>query len=86
MKESQIGIPVQPQGVIVTVTTDYANRVEEVAADLEKSGLKVRDVLANVGTISGDVSNASVIPNLEKVAGVRRVIRSFMKPTPWSPR
>ena len=88
MKESLIGIMTQPQAVIVTIASDYVDRIDEVAVDLAANGLKVRDVMKSVGAINGDIVQGTSWAKLEKVAGVQKITRSMMakRHTEWSPR
>jgi hypothetical protein len=60
-------------GVTVLVADDRLDAIDEVAAALERAGLRLGDVLPAAGAITGSVDDLELLPALEAVEGVAAV-------------
>ena len=67
------------KSVIVTITDEAMDRIEEVAGKLKSKGLLIDRVLPRVGTISGKAKNPNA---LEKVRGVMSVEEEYTSELP----
>ena len=65
-------MPKKTKSIIVTVTDDALNKIDDVAAQLTAKGMKVDKVMAAVGVISGSVASTKM-SDLKKVKGVMSV-------------
>ncbi|MGK7886320.1 MAG: hypothetical protein AB4057_17065 [Crocosphaera sp.] len=59
----------QSNAVIVTISDQYLENIQAVAAELESAGMKVEKVLKTVGIITGSMPS-STINTLSNVKGV----------------
>ena len=77
----------QPVEVCVLVTGAHLAAIEAVAADLERTGLRVSDVMGTVGVITGITDDTSRFAAFEALDGVEsvEVARTFQLPPPDSP-
>ncbi len=70
-------------GVEIVVSVDDRNlgRLDEIAAALERMGMKVEHRMPSLGTISG-VADAATVEEIRAVAGVEavEVARTFQLP------
>jgi hypothetical protein len=60
-------------GVTVLVADDRLDAIDEVAAALERAGLRLGDVLPAAGAITGSVDDLELLPELSAVEGVAAV-------------
>ncbi len=77
----------QPIEVSVLVDGEHLAAIEAVAAELERTGLRISAVMRAVGVITGttdDTSRCSAFEALEGVESVE-VARTFQLPPPDSP-
>lgn len=65
-------MPKNTKPIIVTVTDDALNKIDDVAAQLTAKGMKVDKVMSAVGVISGSVASTKM-SDLKKVKGVMSV-------------
>ncbi len=74
------------KSVIVTVSDDAMNNMDNVAKQLENNGMKVKRVLQSTGVITGSCSTGK-IADLQKVSGVMSVEEEIIAhlPPPDSP-
>jgi precorrin-6B methylase 2 len=57
-------------GVTVLVDDDHRGAIEEVAAALERAGLRVGEVLPSVGAITGSIEEPAALACVEGVAAI----------------
>lgn len=71
--------------IVVSVDDENLGRLDEIAAALERVGVKVEHRMPSLGTISG-IADAAVIEGIRAVAGVEavEVARTFELPPPDS--
>jgi hypothetical protein len=71
--------------VLVSVADDYMGRIHDVSKGLKTAGLKVDQVMEEIGTITGSASR-SKLAALQRVEGVAAVeqSRSVQLPPPES--
>ena len=71
------------QDVIISVDDQNIGRTRDVAEQLRKAGLEVKDIMEATGTITGTAS-AAKMSALSAVAGVAAVeqARSYQLPSP----
>jgi hypothetical protein len=60
-------------GVTVLVADDRLDAIDEVAAALQRAGLRLGDVLPAAGAITGSVDDLELLPELSAVEGVAAV-------------
>lgn len=74
------------KSIIVTVTDDALNKIDELAERLKAKGMKVDQVLPATGVITGSAASTKM-PTLEKVDGVMSVEEelTIQLPSPDSP-
>jgi hypothetical protein len=79
-------LPKKTKSIIVTVTDDALNKIDELAEQLKTKGMKVDQVLPATGVITGSAASTKV-PTLEKVDGVMSVEEelTIQLPPPDSP-
>jgi hypothetical protein len=58
--------------VTVLVADDHLAAIDEVAAALQRAGLRLGDVLPAVGAITGSVDDPAALAGIEGVAAVER--------------
>jgi hypothetical protein len=58
--------------VTVLVAGDHLDAIDEVAAALQRAGLRLGDVLPAVGAITGSVDDPAALAEVEGVAAVER--------------
>jgi precorrin-6B methylase 2 len=56
--------------VTVLVDDDHLARIDEVAAALQRAGLRVGDVLPAVGAITGSIDEPAALATVEGVAAI----------------
>ncbi|HEV2783227.1 MAG TPA: hypothetical protein VGX25_27910 [Actinophytocola sp.] len=61
-----------PVSVVVSVADDHLDSFAEVVTDLRRAGLRVDDVLATVGMVTGTIA-ADSVEALDAVPGVAEV-------------
>ena len=59
--------------VTVLVADDHVAAIDEVAAALQRAGLRLGDVLPAAGAITGAVEDSALLPALAAVDGVAAV-------------
>ncbi len=71
--------------IVVSVDDEHLARLDEIAAALERMGVKVEHRMSSLGTISG-VADAAALERIRALAGVEavEVARSFEIPPPDS--
>lgn len=71
--------------IVVSVDDEHLGRLDEIAAALERMGVKVEHRMPSLGTISG-VADAAAVERIRAVAGVEavEVARTFQVPPPDS--
>jgi hypothetical protein len=72
--------------VSVTVADDHLGRIDEIVAELRREGMRVDQVLKEVGVITGSVPDdrlhaLDAVPGVESVEGTT----TFQLPPPDSP-
>ncbi|HEV2755127.1 MAG TPA: ketohydroxyglutarate aldolase [Actinomycetota bacterium] len=71
--------------IVISVDDENLGRLDDIAAALERMGVKVEHRMPSLGTISGVVDEAA-IEGIRAVAGVEavEVARTFQIPSPDS--
>ena len=71
--------------IVVSVDDDNLERLDEIAAALERMGVKVEHRMPSLGTITG-IAEATAVEGIRAVAGVEavEVARSFQIAPPDS--
>jgi hypothetical protein len=67
--------------VRILVARDHLAVIDEVAAALQRAGLRLGDVLPAVGAITGSVDDPTALAEIEGVAAVERA-QEFQLPPP----
>ena len=66
--------------VTILVDDDHLAAIDEVAAALQRAGLRLGDVLPAVGAITGSVDDPAVLDGVEGVAAVEQAQEVHLPP------
>jgi type II secretory pathway component GspD/PulD (secretin) len=75
------------KAIMVSVTDEYLNRINEVANSLTREGMKIEQTLSTVGIISGNIDEDKLV-DIGQIPGVGSIEqeRTYQLAPPNSPQ